>query len=897
MSGNRGTSSSSQKGMSLIEAMVAAAILAFTVSIGSYLIVQAHKSTSNLTGSSLCKVRSQMLIQTFADNANKTKLVNWVYSGGATYPTAGIQVPHPELGLVLGGTPSNIVTSQTGYPGGPSYAIPIMQPSQTNGWELIDASPNWALYLASTYPTFCDVSSAEVGPTNFGQAVGPTTIYPTTVPSFVPGYGTSQSWGGLAPPQAAPPSVLSNEIDNLNIRMVNSAGVYGCPGKGSPPFPITLVPSSQTSQGNASSGANISMEIVGTVQYSNPGDPAGAPTHYCQSSTKIKLDSDNTPPQFIDPRPVPNSVMASSPYCGPGPNNLMCITNPGGVATPAPSSTPYAPLACNPPTGAPSGFNIAFQVNEPASVFACTLKYSTVPLPAAVPGVPPGSLFLCGAGTNANGVPLTVTVTPYGTVSAGSYIYGSGEMVTISGGATKIPEGYYRFWVRAYDSAQNFADQWLDFEVSESSTTITLNPPSPQIAAFNAFPVATRNHLPVSAPYTPALSFPGEIFECSNTIAGDNWTVTAVATPPPIFPPTAVWTYTAASGTPIPLSGGVCQAQVLTPGTALAPLANGIYTMNASACDACGNPIAGATPVSQQWIVDMTTGPTPAHSPTSALPPPGSNFGPGSPAWTFFDAKPAPLPYEYSCQQVSPFSISAIVGPVPTTPASCAPTGFPTIVATGALQPCTQQGSFGFCSAAVDGCGNLNADTNSPYQILAAQGQSCCNVPCQAGLICDMDLSANRGLCVLSVSCTKDSDCAGYGTCYKAQGICYGAGAGPAPQTCGAIPTPPPLPTPVPTVIVTSTPTPTPMPTATPVTTAVYYSCNCATTGYVCEPVDLTGVNCGLGETYTCTNCASIGDTCYFTGGGQCNAWVPSGGACSVGTDCLSGSCLSGFCQ
>jgi hypothetical protein len=832
MLGNRSTSSN-QIGMSLIEALVAAGILAFTISIGSYLIVQAHKSSSNLTGASLCKVRSEMLTQTFADTANKTKMSNWVYSNGNTYPS-GPQVAHPELGLVVGGTPSNIVTPNSYETGTslPANGLPVVLPSQTNGWELIDASPNWALYLASRYPTFCDVTSVEVVPTHFGQIVGPgaSQIYPATVPSFVPGYGTSTSWGGLAPPQNPPPSssVLNNEIDSLNIRMVNSNGIYGCPGKvptgGSTPFPSTLVPSSQASKLTGfSSGADITMEIVGTIQYSNPGDPAGAPTHYCQSSTRIKLDSDNTPAKFINPTSaspaLPNSLMPASPYCGPAPNNQMCITNAGGVATPAPSAIPYGPLACDPPTSGPTtGFNIAFQVNEPATVFGCTLSYSPAALPAANPASVP-FVYLCGTSTTVAGIPVTMTVTPYGSANPSSYIYGSGEMVNISGGATKMPEGYYRFWVRAFDSAQNVTDQWLDFQISEfNTTTITLNPPSPQIAAFNAFPVATRNHLPVSATYN--FSFPGQIFECSDTVFGDNWTVSAV--PPSTFAPQAVWSYTpASSGVTTQLSGLACQPSVLTPGA----LTNGIYTMNASACNACGAPVVGATPVTQQWIVDMTTGPTPVHAPTSAasLPAPGSDFA-GPPTWTFLDAKPPPLPYEYSCQQVSPFSLIPIPGPTPPV-ASCVPTGFPTIVATGALQPCTQQGSFGFCTGAVDGCGNLNADTNTPYEITAAQGQSCCNVPCQAGLICAMDNSINRGTCVLKVSCTQDiPDCSPFGTCYKTQGTCNGAGPGPAPQTCGAIPTPPPLPTPIPTVVVTATPTPTPAPTATP--TSCAYTCN-----------------------------------------------------------------------
>jgi len=893
--GNQSTSSY-QKGMSLVEAMIAAAIMAFTISIGSYLIVQSHKSSSGLVGASLCKVRSELLIQNFANNANKTNISNWVYIGGTQYPS-GSQVVHPELGLVVGGTPSNIVSPYYNQlSSSPMGGLALISPNQTNGWELIDASPNWALYLASKYPTFCNVSSAEVGPTNYGQAVGG-----ATVPAFPSGTPPSFASGGLAPPQGVAPNVLSNEIDYLNIRMVSSAGVYGCPGlvppSGGTPFPTTLVPSGPNSAG-FNNGSNMSIEVVGSVAYTAPNSPSATPTNFCQSSTKIKLDSDNSPPKFISPLPpLPNSIVPSTAFCGaPGTNNLICLTSSGGFATPNPLATPSQPTSCAPTLA--GGYSLSFQVNEPGTVFGCALSWS-----ATTPPPPPGSpnlLYVCGSPLTANGVALTTTVTPYGLSVPGSYVNGSGETITISSGATPMPEGYYQLWVRAFDSAQNTSDQWLNFQVSQfNGGPITIVPPSPQIAGFNAFAVATRNHLPVLAPYT--FSFPGEVFECSDTLPGDLWTLAPGGSPPPVIPPTAIWSYTATStGTTTVLTPG-CQPNVLTP----TALADGSYTMNVTACNPCGQPIVGATPQTVPWIVDRVAGPTPVHSPTST---PTNNFS-ASPTWAFAGAKPAPLPYEYSCQNVLPFSLTA-------SPTSCGPTGFTITANPPNLDPCTSQGSYGFCSAAVDGCGRLNPDVNTAYQILASQGESCCNVPCKAGLTCAMDLSALRGTCVLPVACALDSDCAGSGTCYKAQSLCYGAGAGPAPQTCGAVPTPIPLPTPVPTVSVVSTPvpTPTPVPACLPNGTACNtFACDDYAHSGSCIysiPADTCTTTCCAAaeygdDAYSKSNGGKYGATYYsYTNNNYCGC-APSGepvgtyswtsGTLDSGHDTYAGTCCPGL--
>jgi len=813
----------SEKGLTLVEAMIGAGILAFTISVGSYLIVQSHKSSNNLVGSSLCKVRAETLIQNFANNANKTNISNWVYSGTTLYPSGAPWVLHPELGFVAGGLPSNIV---------PSLANPVTA-ATTNGWELIDASTNWALYLATTYPNFCNVSSAEVGPGNFGQAVGGVGVapFPTVAPSFAS--------RGLAAPSPPPgSSFLNNEIDYLNIRMINNAGVYGCPGKisGGFTFPTTLVPN----------GSNLPFEIVGSITYNNRNDPPNTAPHYCQASTKIKLDADTSPPKFIDPRIVPNSLVPAGAACGTGAPNLMCAAFSGPLASPNPT-----PVACNPTIA--GGVSLIFQVNEPGSVFGCALNYSaTTPFSNA----PPAAFQLCGTGTTIAGVPVSMAVTPYGNV-AGSYLYGSGESIAITGAGKPLPEGFYQLWIRAFDSAQNPQDQYFNFFVSQTNPGVNVIPPNPQIAGFNAFALPTRNHLPVPTPWNTAFTFPGQLFQCSDTVAGDYWTLTGAGSPPPALPPTAVWSYTTAStGVTTALSGGSCAPKVLTPGG----LPDGNYTMNAIPCSSCGAPVPSAAPAVVPWVVDRTAGPTPAHSPTGT---PASNFS-TFPSWTFSIPKPAPLPYEYSCQNVSPATYSTVSAPAP---AACSPTGFPSTAAAPNPDPCSAQGSLGFCSMAVDGCGNLYADVNTPYQILAATGQSCCNVPCQAGLICAMDNSIYRGTCVApSGSCTADANCAtGGGTCYLAQGSCYGAGPGPAPQTCAAAtptPTPGPTATPIP-------PPPTPVPTATPATTPFpsptpvpIYACTCPGAPGVCNGQDMSATGpaptvCQFDIYYSCTLCLS----------------------------------------
>jgi len=659
-----------------------------------------------------------------------------------------------------GGPPLTTLPNQERfmYPVAPSAGF--ITAANVNNWELMDDGTNWALSLVHSNPGYCN-SPAPPTPPGFQIMANGVYTGPTTL-SYAQG-------GGLAPPGT--PLVGENEYLNIQVYDFNAGAVAvangGCATATQRIIPMGANPNPTPKP----SETTVGLQLTATITYT---DPNGGPTG-CYAQTTVRPEADVAAPYFVKPPTVPVGSVCTLP-----PDNICIRSTGGGFGLPSPGPSPSG-VACN-----PAAIDMFFAANESGVIFACQVYYS--PTNPGLPLAPnPAAWAPCSPTFGVAGAPgVTAGISNYDTTQNAN----TSVDLTINAPIN----GYYELFVTSFDSAGNQAvvspgRSFAQAAISASFTglrAVSIVPPY-QIAVFNTNdPI--DGHLPVMPPLSTALSpaFGVNLFQCIQTSA--QWTT--VITPPTVVNAGLIWSMNGAQ-----LNGSNCTATVPNPN----PLPDASpNTMTGVACDQCGTyPAIVVTPVT--WNVDLGAAPSPA-----AYGGPGFGIPSPTPSWTLGVAKPLGDLYEYACEDAT--------GAFTASTTTCAP---------ALALTCSAQGSGGFCTAAVDGCGRAQATSPTSYFIYGKLGDHCGNNPCGPGLICGLDIP-NLGVCVKSVSCAVDSGCGvpfgpGHNICFLPMGTCHGINQGPvdggptvaacpsmddacgltAPIVCGGGPPPVPSPTPV----------------------------------------------------------------------------------------------------
>ena len=586
-----------ERGFSILESLVAAAILVVTVLLVSKLVMNFKGRSRNLEGGLSCQSRAEAIVASLKNLDNKVNVSNFQ--------------PCPNCNP----TPSATAYSNLVHPDRfENGSIPLAAPSpgltfdKTNTWLLIDNGTNIALNLynrATGGPDYCNA------PVQVGGVGGP--FLASTIannPAINLQTILNQVNNGLS---------LNQEKDFLQVNLVDLTASGGIPSNvpcgsttyRSPGYTFNqrILPlGSLNGKGVPLPETKLGIKIQSNVQYV---DQNGAQKQ-CSASTILKADGNTTPPQFLwNPQYLFQDQFNNSPkafICDKtAPYVCMGLRASYGetwnfLTYPLNGTNP-AHLFCGLP-GTSTNVHFAVAVNEPAITFACYFTWSATRASydsasgltgysATVNPLPPvGAIFLpCdGSSFTLSGSTFTttlsqVTVNPSvvnlpagqpGSDSPTALNVSTGNVTAAEISAYNLVDGWYTIYIRAFDSAQNQSTVAQSFGVDNTRPDTV----SPTGGSYNLIPPPNLIH------YVPGPSPTPGLYQCQNSTNSQYWTATFTNSSgvPNVAPAGGIWQIDG-----VDVNNGKCNSA----GLISSSLAPGPHTVSVQPCDNCNFMPAG----------------------------------------------------------------------------------------------------------------------------------------------------------------------------------------------------------------------------------------------------------------------------------------------------------------
>ncbi len=336
------------RGVTIVEGLIAAGILAIIV-FGVVQLIGVYGTNSiKLEGRADCRQRAQTLVAAFKNSDNKLRIDNPYFLN--SLPT---DLRKPLFGIFpLIGKPLSFRT--------------------TNAWMAINSGSNWALALYNAVgSTYCDANPVNVAT---GAGLG-ARVVSTSNPS------SSLAWIAAEYPK----NRLRDEEVFLNIkrRDVSGSAPADCAQRGT----LRIVPLSPANVDEPY--ANAGLEITSSVVYRQNNDSL----ELCQASTMLKPDGDNAPPVVstgVFSVPLPQTIKTDSG------NGLKISCDTGRIDATVVAAESGVVFGCylHRQMGAPADATVIPAENQfvdcrdSAALFADTVMIPPGPIPPALGMVP-----------------------------------------------------------------------------------------------------------------------------------------------------------------------------------------------------------------------------------------------------------------------------------------------------------------------------------------------------------------------------------------------------------------------------------------------------------------------------------------------------------------------------